>query len=176
MQIIIDMPEEVLNSIKTFKGKFICENGYDLIQGIKNGTPLPKGHGRMIDGSKLKVELECGIRAGNYEEGYEKYPHINSMDDCIDAVKYADTIIKADNAFVENIIKQAAGELTESELTESIKRLKLSVSIRNALKRGEINTIGELVSAYTHGKLIAVRGLGAGSYKEIEDKLTEYLN
>ena len=40
MKLIIDIPEEVLNSIKTFKGKFICENGYDLIQGIKNGTPL----------------------------------------------------------------------------------------------------------------------------------------
>lgn len=47
-------------------------------------------------GSKLKVELECGIRAGNYEEGYEKYEHINSMDDCVDAVEYADTIIEAD--------------------------------------------------------------------------------
>lgn len=40
MKLIIDIPEEVLNSIKTFKGQFICKNGYDLIQGIKNGIPL----------------------------------------------------------------------------------------------------------------------------------------
>lgn len=73
--------------------------------------------------------------------------------------------------FVENIIEQAAGELTES-----INRLKLSARSYNALRRGGIDTIGELVSAYTHGKLIAFRGLGARSYKEIEEKLTEYLN
>lgn len=57
---------------------------------------LPKVHGDLIDRSKLLVELECGIRSGNYEEGYEKYPHINDMDDCYDTVKYADTVIKAD--------------------------------------------------------------------------------
>lgn len=62
---------------------------------IKNGIVLPKQHGDLIDRSKLLVELECGIRAGNYEEGYEKYPHINDMDDCFDTVKYADTIIKS---------------------------------------------------------------------------------
>lgn len=48
-----------------------------------------------MDRSKLLVELEYGIKAGNYEEGYEKYPHINDMDDCLDAVKYADTVIPA---------------------------------------------------------------------------------
>ena len=53
MQIVINIPEEVLNSIKTFKGKFICENGYDLIQGIKNGISLPKGHGDLIDRNEL---------------------------------------------------------------------------------------------------------------------------
>ena len=57
MQIVIDMPEEVLNSFKTSKGKFICENGYDLIQGIKDGTPLPKGHGRLIDADELYDSL-----------------------------------------------------------------------------------------------------------------------
>ena len=59
MQIVIDIPEEVLNSIKTFKGKFICKNGYDLIKGTKNSTPLPKGHGRLFD--------ERDIVNGNYE-------------------------------------------------------------------------------------------------------------
>ena len=44
-----------------------------------------------INRDKVLVELECGIRAGNYEEGYEKYMHINSMDDCVDTVKYFDT-------------------------------------------------------------------------------------
>lgn len=62
---------------------------------------LPEGHGRLIDADKLKVELEYGIRAGNYEEGYEKYAHINDMDDCVEAVVYADTIIEADGGDAE---------------------------------------------------------------------------
>lgn len=95
MQIVIEISEDDYKEVKedTYSGT-LFENR--VFSAIVNGTPLPKGHGRLIDGSKLKVELECGIRAGNYEEGYEKYAHINSMDDCVDAVEYADTIIEAD--------------------------------------------------------------------------------
>ncbi len=99
MKIVIDMPEELYKSIPKDKsdiGYMDMSDWQKIINIVKNGTPLPKGHGRLIDGSQLKVELECGIRAGNYEEGYEKYAHINNMDDCVDAVEYADTIIEAD--------------------------------------------------------------------------------
>lgn len=78
MQIVVDIPEEVLNSIKTFKGKFICKNGYDLIQGIKNSTPLPKGHGRLIDADAVLEE-----------------PFGNTYKD----IDTAETIIEADEEF-----------------------------------------------------------------------------
>ena len=94
MKIVIDIDEYNYKLIQD--GNYCGILSHEIYNAIKNGTPLPKGHGRLIDGSKLKVELECGIRAGNYEEGYEKYAHINSMDDCVDAVEYADTIIEAD--------------------------------------------------------------------------------
>ena len=96
MQIVIDIDEYLYKTIKTLG--IVVEDGdaVAVSEAIQNGTLLPKGHGRLIDADKLKVELECGIRAGNYEEGYEKYAHINNMDDCVDAVKYADTIIEAD--------------------------------------------------------------------------------
>lgn len=95
MQIVIDVPEETYQDI--LKNGFIYDEDNEVVtHAIKNGTPLPKGHGRLVDADKLKMELERGIRAGNYEEGYEKYAHINDMDDCIDAVVYADTIIEAD--------------------------------------------------------------------------------
>jgi len=55
-----------------------------------------------IDRDKLVKELECGIRAGNYEDGYEKYAHINSIDDCVDTVKDFD---KADVVEREKIDK-----------------------------------------------------------------------
>ena len=93
MRLIIDIPNWLYNAIMK------CEEpqySKSLGDAVRDGIPPPKGHGRLIDASKLKVELECGIRAGNYEKGYEKYAHINSMDDCVDAVEYADTIIEAD--------------------------------------------------------------------------------
>ena len=89
MKLIIDIPEEkydwIMSHLTLDRNFRECKI-----------TPLPKGHGDLIDRGKLLGELECGIRAGNYEEGYEKYPHINDMDDCFDTVKYADTIIEAD--------------------------------------------------------------------------------
>ena len=62
---------------------------------IKNGIQLPKGHGRLVDLDALETEMVNGIKAGCYEEGYETFAHINDMDDCLDCVKYADTIIPA---------------------------------------------------------------------------------
>ena len=55
-----------------------------------------------IDREKLIKELEYGIRAGNYEDGYENYTHINDVDDCVDTVKYFD---KADVVEREKIKK-----------------------------------------------------------------------
>jgi len=51
MQIVIDIPEEMYAEI-------IDENGIDTMlipyeDIIKNGTPLPKGHGRLIDADAL---------------------------------------------------------------------------------------------------------------------------
>ena len=102
MKLIINISEQEYNECKNLFN-MVYQEGYlnynlntALVMYVANGIPLPKGHGDLIDRSKLLVELECGIRAGNYEEGYEKYPHINDMDDCFDTVKYADTIIEAD--------------------------------------------------------------------------------
>lgn len=96
IELVIKIDEKMYKDIQSHDWKN-GERWYsEEWRAIHNGTPLPKGHGRLIDASKLKVELECGIRAGNYEEGYEKYAHINSMDDCVDAVEYADTIIETD--------------------------------------------------------------------------------
>ena len=57
---------------------------------------VPEPHGDLIDREILEQELRNGIRAGNYEEGYEQYAHINNMDDCVECVRYADTVIEAE--------------------------------------------------------------------------------
>ena len=68
----------------------------EMKDALMNGTPLPKGHGRLGDLDKLEKEMSNGIKAGLMIGGYEKYPNINNMDDCVECVKYADTIIDAD--------------------------------------------------------------------------------
>ena len=48
MKLIIDIPEEVCKEIKA------DYNGSDVLYcGVKFGTPLPKGHGRLIDADEL---------------------------------------------------------------------------------------------------------------------------
>jgi hypothetical protein len=83
MQIVIDIPEEVLNLIKKFKVELFCINGYDLIQGIKDGVPLPKGHGAIKDVSQIEIPM-CE------DKTYEKWVQV--------AINSAPTIVEADRS------------------------------------------------------------------------------
>lgn len=87
MQIVIDIPEEYYDYIKEHhymdryydtreKSKIFCA--------IKNGTPLPKGHGRLIDADVLVDGME-----DNYE--------------FCEAVNATPTIIEADRAESEGM-------------------------------------------------------------------------
>lgn len=40
MKYIINMPEDTKQHFDEFKGKFLCGDGYDLIQSIKDSKPL----------------------------------------------------------------------------------------------------------------------------------------
>lgn len=57
MKIVIDIPEELY---KAYKGRppMLGDEGMDSIaQAIANGTPLPKGHGRLIDAKQAEERL-----------------------------------------------------------------------------------------------------------------------
>lgn len=74
------------------------DGGVDIL-GKPDDCPLvevPTSHGRLIDADELEADMINGIRAGNLEEGYERYQNINDVDDCVDYVRYADTVIEAD--------------------------------------------------------------------------------
>lgn len=94
MKVVIDVDEEIYNDIK--EGFACSEYGDELIKSVKKGTPLPKGHGRIGDLDALETEMSNGIKAGLMIEGYENYPNINNVDDCLECVKYADAIIEAE--------------------------------------------------------------------------------
>ena len=100
MQIVIDIPKGAYEEI--CRARFPPQDAYRIVAWIKNGTLLPKGHGRLGDLDALEKEIVNGIKAGNYEEGYETFANINDMDDCVECVKYAHTIIEADKAESED--------------------------------------------------------------------------
>lgn len=52
MKLIIDIPEEMIKALEqgAFGAKY---NMYDLVGCVMNGTPLPKGHGALIDRDEL---------------------------------------------------------------------------------------------------------------------------
>lgn len=63
IELVIKIPEESYNILRA--GCFICSgerNGKTILQqfcrAIHNGTPLPKGHGRLIDADALAYELK----------------------------------------------------------------------------------------------------------------------
>jgi hypothetical protein len=54
-------------------------------------------HGRLGDLDKLYEEISNGNKAYNGIEGYDgEYQHIGNVDDCMDVIKMADTVIEAE--------------------------------------------------------------------------------
>lgn len=91
MQIVIDMTKKDYNNIKPFLNGKTIKGGFSLykvLEIIKNGTPLPKRHGRLIDADEIQFENADFDTYGDYSRAF-------------DAIDQADTIIEADKE-VEN--------------------------------------------------------------------------
>ncbi len=56
MKIVIEIPEEEYQNYLKMRPSY-PEGVFCYIKAIQNGTPLPKGHGRLIDADVLKHEL-----------------------------------------------------------------------------------------------------------------------
>lgn len=90
MQIVIDIPEEMYQKIKE-TSMFISGRrsgrtiDYTLFKAVNFGTPLPKGHGRLIDENGLIDEIVCEEIDGRYYDVI--YAH---------SIYDAETIIEAD--------------------------------------------------------------------------------
>jgi methyl coenzyme M reductase subunit C-like uncharacterized protein (methanogenesis marker protein 7) len=97
MQIVIDIDDYVY---KKLMNKTICVA--DIVDAIKNGIPLPKGHGRLVDADVLKEKLEdhhnffveaCGSFEGMT---FKEKARVDEIINCIAEVVNAPTIIEAD--------------------------------------------------------------------------------
>lgn len=91
MEVLINIPEEAYKTCLKLKGELDEDNsilGICLINSVANGTLLSKGHGDLIDRSKLKV---CSIDITDLptDKGLMVY--------YAEDVDKAPAIIKADN-------------------------------------------------------------------------------
>ena len=89
MQIVIDIPEEEYA---------LCKKQWDtecldtLMIAVKYGTPLPKGHGRLIDADELTKQLETVAN----DEWNKQVGASKGLEDAIDIVDNEQTIIEKD--------------------------------------------------------------------------------
>lgn len=88
MQIVIDIDARAYNKCLKLAG----DNdwlilGMHLINAVANGTPLSKGHGRLIDADALDLDSEVEM-ADDWKTAHE----------IANRIKYAPTIIEADKA------------------------------------------------------------------------------
>lgn len=80
MQIVIDIPDILYTKIQNGKA-----DKRTLETVILHGTPLPEGHGRLIDADRLREEMEKDVRRAM------------SFVDLTDFVWLAPTIIEAES-------------------------------------------------------------------------------
>ena len=91
MQVVINVSEARFRDIQRIAEVQLESNHFKTAeQIIANGTPLPKGHGRLIDADRtaLLSDLFC----------YTKYTGIDEApyEDATKALEFAPTIIEAD--------------------------------------------------------------------------------
>lgn len=89
MQVIINISEEdyeiMKHNVETYNP--LCPlNQEDTVTMIANGTPLPEGHGDLIDRDELEPDTEWD----NYYDGFTSYSEMQ--------IRNADTIIEAENS------------------------------------------------------------------------------
>lgn len=93
MKIVIDIPEDSYKA--TCSGSMLPPDVKNVINAIKNGTPLPKGHGRIGDLDAVMDDINQSIKEmtniGIAIDGEYLWGKLN------DAIDNAETIIPAES-------------------------------------------------------------------------------
>lgn len=106
MQIVINIDDRVYTNLMTENGW----RGAELARIIKHGTPLPKGHGDLIDRDDLLADSYCiDDYAGNEVSIIDKT-----------TVEMADAIIEADKKYEVEIVTRGNCMMCGKELTEGL--------------------------------------------------------
>ena len=103
MQIVIDIPEEEYQNYLKMRPAY-PDGVFCYIKAIQNGTPIPKGHGRLIDADKTLATAWTNFykHEGEWEKKDNDYLPIgrlydqNGFECCQQTIVNAPTIIEAD--------------------------------------------------------------------------------
>ena len=93
MKLIIDIQDFVYNNVKDFDTTHNYE--LNIVESIKNGIPLPKGHGRLIDADELRLDIIAHKYSNNFctEHNIDQSINVGMLNILITD---APTIIEAD--------------------------------------------------------------------------------
>ncbi len=91
MQLVIDIDEDTYAECKG--DVYFPDTGGVLFDVVRNGTPLPKGHGRLGDLDKIKKEMQ------NYHDDCAKTSKYTRLgfETAVEVVNDAPTIVEADS-------------------------------------------------------------------------------
>lgn len=85
MRIVIEISEELFHTIHNVQNGSIASK--TILNAVSNGTPIPKGCGRLIDADELKKEYP-------HDTDWD-YP-VNTNCSVVESIDNAETIIEAD--------------------------------------------------------------------------------
>lgn len=112
MKIVIEIPEDVKKAFDNATKDDLYGCYYDansvIGNAIKNGTPLPKGHGRLIDADSMKTMKN--IQSANF----------NAVELIRFWIDSQPTIIEADNGYDVKAITRGNCMACGKELTEGV--------------------------------------------------------
>lgn len=109
MKIVIDIPDQMYQKIKetnmVISGRRSGKTfDYILFNAINTGTPLPKGHGRLIDADLIAKQygLDDATKYGNKNAKQQDFSYSTMMMyEIADMIDDAPTIIEADGGDTE---------------------------------------------------------------------------
>lgn len=85
MKLVIDIPDECYEELTM--ASFPIQDAYRLVAWIKDGTLLPKGHGRLIDAEEAKEAMMYEMCGTGYQGRAMRV---------LDSDLYVSTIIEAE--------------------------------------------------------------------------------
>ena len=91
MEIVIKLTEDDYKKVQDGRAAVTV-----MRNAIRNGTPLPKGHGDLKDADKLAVEISMIRDRWNYYGNEYESAMYQAYDNSVDEIIDAPTIIEAD--------------------------------------------------------------------------------